>query len=205
MDPFLNWTLALSLAALFFAAVVEKVLAWREWPGVVRGYRLLPDRLADSAAALVLVAEMLAAAMLLWTRTRPAGGLSAAALLLLFAGALAINIRRGRTHIDCGCFGRALRQSLAPWMVHRNLITALLALTLLLPVRPRALTVLDWIACAGCALSLAFLYPVAALVLGGLRPLEDRAPDGVAIAAGGLPTAAREAAPGHGSATRGVR
>lgn len=166
----MNWTVSLSLAALFFAAATQKIRAWREWPGVVRNYRLLPERIAGAASAVVPAAEALTAAMLISTRTRPAGGLCAAALLLLFAAALALNIRRGRTQVDCGCFGTALRQPLAPWMVSRNLILALLALTLLLPAGPRALTALDWIACAGSVMTLAFLYPVVALALGRAWP-----------------------------------
>ncbi len=160
----------LSLAALFGATVLGKLRALREWPGVVRNYRLLPDRLADAAAAVLLAAETLTMAALLWTPARPLGAIAAASLLLLFAAAIGVNLRRGRTYIDCGCFGSALRQPLAPWMVGRNLILACAALTLLLPVSPRALTVFDGLAAAGCAITLAFLYPVVAVVLEGTRP-----------------------------------
>jgi Methylamine utilisation protein MauE len=178
MDPFLQWTLALSLAALFGAAAFGKLRALREWPGVVRNYRLLPERLAAAAAAVLPLAEVFTAAALLWTPTRPAGAIAAAALLLLFAAAIGVNIRRGRTHIDCGCFGSALRQSLAPWMVWRNLILACAALTLLLPVAQRTLTWLDGLASAGCAITLALLYPVVAVALQGPEPPRATSADG---------------------------
>jgi hypothetical protein len=46
------------------------------------------------------------------------------ALLLVFAAAMAINIRRGRTQIDCGCGLSALRQGLGWPLVARNLALA---------------------------------------------------------------------------------
>ena len=51
---------------------------------------------------------------------------SAASLLILFAVAMAINIRRGRRHIDCGCFQSALKQTLSWILVARNAALALL-------------------------------------------------------------------------------
>jgi hypothetical protein len=56
---------------------------------------------------------------------------SAAILLVLFAAAMAINIWRGRPHIDCGCFQSALKQTLSWTLVARN---AGLALLLAVPV-----------------------------------------------------------------------
>jgi hypothetical protein len=53
--------------------------------------------------------------------------LSAAGLLLLFALAMGINLRRGRRHIDCGCFQNALKQTLSWALVMRNVVLALLA------------------------------------------------------------------------------
>jgi hypothetical protein len=45
-------------------------------------------------------------------------------LLLIFAAAMAVNIRRGRRHIDCGCGHAGLRQQLGWSMVVRNLLMA---------------------------------------------------------------------------------
>ena len=57
----------------------------------------------------------------------------AAALLLLFAVAMAINIRRGRRHIDCGCFQSTLKQTLSWTLVARNLGLAAMLLGTLVP------------------------------------------------------------------------
>jgi hypothetical protein len=85
--------------------------------------------------------------------------------LFTFGAAMGINLYRGRTMIDCGCFGSKLKSGLSRWMVVRNSVLALCALSLLLPALPRALTILEFVVCAGVVLSLAFLYPVMAVVL----------------------------------------
>ncbi len=85
--------------------------------------------------------------------------------LILFAAAMAINLRRGRASIDCGCFGSRLRQGISAWMVVRNLSLALLALSLLLPARPRELTVLDIATLIAVVATLTLLYPILDVVL----------------------------------------
>jgi hypothetical protein len=165
LDTLPHLTLALALAMLFAASAVHKFRARAQWPAVVRQYRLLPDVLAGPVAALVPFTEALAAAALLWPRTRAAGALSAAALLLAYAAALAINLRRGRTSIDCGCLGSQRRQGIAPWMVGRNLVLAAVALALLLPTDARALSAAEPGLALAFVVTLAFLYPVLEIVL----------------------------------------
>jgi hypothetical protein len=50
-------------------------------------------------------------------------------------------------------------------MVARNLVLALLALSMLLPARPRELTALDVATAVAVVATLAFLYPVLDVVL----------------------------------------
>ena len=59
--------------------------------------------------------------------------LPAAALLVVFAWAMAINIRRGRRAIDCGCGRSQLRQPLGWGLVVRNVVLALLVAIRALP------------------------------------------------------------------------
>jgi hypothetical protein len=164
MDPLLELTGAWALAVLFAASTAHKLAALAEWPGVVRNYRLLPEALVTTAAGTLLIAEALTAAALMWPATRRLGACAAAAQLIVFAAAIAINLRRGRTSIDCGCFGSRLRQGLSAWMVARNLVLALLALGLLLPARPRELSALDIAAALAIVATLSFLYPVLTVV-----------------------------------------
>jgi hypothetical protein len=165
MDPLVELTVAGSLAMLFVASTAHKLAALGEWPGVVRNYRVLPEALALPAAGMLLIAGALTATTLFWPATRRLGACAAAVQLILFAAAMAINLRRGRSSIDCGCFGSRLRQGISAWMVVRNLALALLALGLLLPVRPRELTVLDIATAVAVIATLTFLYPVLDVVL----------------------------------------
>jgi phosphatidylglycerophosphate synthase len=68
---------------------------------------------------LLPIAELLIGSALL-LGNRPAAPLAAIVLLLVFAAAMAINIMRGRRHIDCGCGHAGLRQELGWAKVARN-------------------------------------------------------------------------------------
>ena len=164
LDPLPMLTIAIAIAALFAASLVQKLRALPEWPGIVRNYRLVPDALAGAVGVLLLCAEGLTAAALLWIPVRSVGGGAAAALLALYAAAIGINLARGRTQIDCGCFGSRLGQGIGAWMVWRNGLLALLALALLLPVSPRALSVAELLVALAAMITLGFLYPVLAVV-----------------------------------------
>jgi len=165
MDPLLDLTIAGALAVLFAASTAHELAALGEWPGVVRNYRVLPQALTLPAAGMLLIAGAVTAAALLWPSTRRLGACAAAAQLLLFGAAMAINLRRGRLSIDCGCFGSRLRQGISAWMVARNLTLALLALSLLLSARPRELGMLDIATAVGVVATVSFLYPVLDVVL----------------------------------------
>lgn len=165
MDPLFELTIAWSLAALFAGSTLHKILALSEWPGVVRNYRLMPDKFGGAAAWLILGAGALTAGALLFEPTRRAGAIAAALQLLFFGAAIGINIGRGRTAIDCGCFGSRLRHGISRWMVARNAVLALCALSLLLPVSPRMPSAIEVAVCAGLILTLAFLYPVLGVAL----------------------------------------
>jgi hypothetical protein len=165
LDTLPQLTLALALAALFGAAALHKLRAREQWPAIVRQYRLLPELLTGPAAMLMPLTEALAAAALLWPRTRAAGALTVAALLLAYTCALAINLRRGRRSIDCGCFGSQRRRGIAPWMIGRNLVLAALALALLLPTNGRALSAPELGLALAFVVTLGFLYPVLEIVL----------------------------------------
>jgi hypothetical protein len=111
---------------VFLMAAVQKAGHWRILPGVVANYRLLPRWMSWPVAALLPPAEMILSILLLSALLRPWPELASALLLLLFAAAMAINIRRGRDHIDCGCGETFLRQTLSWALVARNGFLAVL-------------------------------------------------------------------------------
>lgn len=130
IDPSILMASRVLGALVFGTAVAGKLRHRAAFVGVVANYRLVPDPLAAPAAGLVIGLELLVTAALLSGVGLAAGAGLAVALLLGFAGAMAINLRRGRREIDCGCFQSALRQQLSWALVARNLVLAALLLPL---------------------------------------------------------------------------
>lgn len=129
-------------AALLFAEAAFGKLSDRAgFEGVVANYRLLPAPLAAPVARLLPPAEALIAMGLLAGVLAPWPATAAAALLLVFAGAMAVNLRRGRAEIDCGCGRGGPRQSISWGRVVRNLGLAGL---LLFTATPKAAGLADW-------------------------------------------------------------
>lgn len=120
------------ISLVFLTAAYAKLRHWAPFQGVVANYRLLPDAMLAPTAYLIPPVELLLGATLLLGLARPWPELSAAGLLSLFALAMAINLRRGRRHIDCGCFQSALKQTLSWVLVMRNVLLALLMIVALL-------------------------------------------------------------------------
>ena len=114
------------ISLVFLTAAYGKLRHGAPFQGILANYRLLPDAMVAPAAYLIPPAELLLGATLLLSVAYPWPELSAAGLLLLFALAMGINLRRGRRHIDCGCFQSALKQTLSWTLVMRNVVLALL-------------------------------------------------------------------------------
>jgi hypothetical protein len=115
------------IGLVFLTAAVGKMRNWQQFVGVVGNYRLLPEVLiAPVAYALPPLEAVLGAALLLHVGS-PWPQWVALGLLLLFGAAMAVNMRRGRREIDCGCFQSALRQPLSWTLVVRNLALALVS------------------------------------------------------------------------------
>jgi hypothetical protein len=165
VDPLFILTLSFSLSALLAGSAVHQLTAWGEWQGVVQNYRLLPLGWVAAAAALLPATEILIAVALLLPPGRWLGACVAAALFCLYAAAMGINISRGRTAIDCGCFGSRLRHGISAWMVVRNLLLASFALLLCLPASPRSVSAADVLFSVILVVTLGFLYPVLGVVL----------------------------------------
>src|SRR5690242_16014905 len=88
-------------ALVFAAAVLGKLRHRQEFVGVVANYRLVPDQAVAAVAWSIMVAEILIVLSLGTGLAQTAGAVVAMLMLGLFAAAIAINIQRGRRHIDC--------------------------------------------------------------------------------------------------------
>jgi hypothetical protein len=159
---------------VFLLAATQKVLHWRILPGVIANYRLLPQWMVLPATALLPPTEMILAILLLSAQFRPWPSVAAMLVLLLFAAAMAINIQRGREHIDCGCGESFLRQTLNGTLVARNGLLVVLLIPSLIATgdmgRPLALSGVA----AGLGLFLLYLL---LNILAALPPAERRSHD----------------------------
>jgi len=158
MDPALDATLRAALALLFVVAAAHKLRDPRRFRAVVAEYRIVPASLAPGAAALVVAAELAVLGTLLVPALRRSALVSVAALLLVYAGAVGVNLARGRRDLDCGCAGPAHRRPIGGWLVVRNVALAAAALAGVAPLRPRSLVWVDGLTVAAGATGLAMLY-----------------------------------------------
>lgn len=172
LDPTLALAGALVLAVVFGTAGPPKLAARDAFAGVVANYRLLPEALVMPAALALPCLEILVAAGLLVPAARSTAAVAACLLLLLFAGAMAINLLRGRSGIDCGCAMGRLRERIGWPLVARNLLLAAVALALAAGVPTgRAVGWLDAVTVVA-AVAAALLLHAAAGRLFGLAPVQ---------------------------------
>jgi hypothetical protein len=157
LDPVLHLGAVALLVLVFGTAVASKLPTLLEFEGFVGNYRLLPDRAVPLVARLVVSVEALTVLLLVVPGARDWGAAAALGLLVLFAIAMAINIRRGRAEIDCGCFRATHRQRLSWWLVARNAALALAAAALWLPISRAPLT-FDYVHAALGGLVLYLVY-----------------------------------------------
>lgn len=92
------------LGATFVYAAVAKIADPPSFAHEIFNYRLLPDVAVNALALWLPWIELLAGIAVLAGLWRKPSGVILSALLVVFIGALSINLARGRA-IDCGCFG----------------------------------------------------------------------------------------------------
>jgi hypothetical protein len=168
LDPVASSLLALWGAGLFAWAAVHKLRAREGFAATLAEYRLVPPSLVGFGAVGLGLLELATAASLLWPAVRAIGGALGAALLVIYAVAIGINLARGRRDLDCGC-GLQPRV-IGGWMVARNLIVAALLSLLLLPQSSRTLGLADFATIAGALVVGALLYASVELLLGRTVP-----------------------------------
>ncbi len=159
-DPAIAILIACSMAALFASASWHKFRHYREFVAALGAYRLLPASSVSSAAVLLAGLEAATALGLLVSFTRAIAAATGCSLLLLYAGAVAVNLIRGRVNLDCGCMGPTQRQPIRAWMVGRNVaLTVYLGLSTLTPT-DRVLSATDFITVGAGTLVVVLLYAI---------------------------------------------
>jgi hypothetical protein len=102
--------------------------------------------------------EMVVAAGLLVDVCRPYAAALGMLMLLGYASAIAVNLRRGRRDLACGCGGPDERRPIAAWMVWRNVLIALALAAAVAPRTARPLRVTDGVTIVFGLLTIALLY-----------------------------------------------
>ncbi|GAA1053016.1 methylamine utilization protein [Dietzia sp. CQ4] len=141
---------------------------------VVVGYKILPDPLAVKVGRVLPFLEILLGAALLGRVGLDAVAWGVAALFGVYAAGLAVNLLRGRTELDCGCFafGGHDAPSIGWWHVTRALGFAAAAVACLYLPGPRSLPEASTgLVLAGLTVALAFGVRAVAstLTLGRIR------------------------------------
>ncbi|HEX7036401.1 MAG TPA: MauE/DoxX family redox-associated membrane protein [Pseudomonadales bacterium] len=178
MDPLFALLVALCLTLLFGAAAIAKLRDLAAFEATLAAYALLPAPLVPAASRLVPALETLLAVGWLVRLDDPLLAWASAALLVGYALAMAVNLRRGRIDLSCGCsFGSS--DPISWWLVARNLALALFALLPALPASGRSLSIADLTLAAAAVPALVFLHlAVQQLIANGTAMARGRDPAG---------------------------
>ena len=173
LDPAIACLVVACTVLLFAAAALHKLQAPRRFEEIFAAYGLLPLAFGRRASRAVPLLEAVVAGGLLFTGSRTAAACMGVGLLLGYAGAIAVNLRRGRRDLACGCGGPDDRRPIASWMVWRNIGIAVLLAAVLLPWSPRPLVLTDAVTIGFGTASGALLYLCLDRLLGRTGRLTD--------------------------------
>jgi len=161
VDPAVQLCGRAALTLLFSSAALHKLRDVERFRAALAGYELVPRLWTVPLGGLLIGAELAIAAGLWLPGVASAAALGAALLLAVYAGAIVVNLRRGRRDIDCGCGGPAGRQPISAWLVWRNAGLAGVAVLSALPAAGRSLTWVDGLTVVAGMATLALLYTAA--------------------------------------------
>lgn len=147
------------LAGVFLFSFFSKI----KNPGLfflkMKKYNLLPKALVVWLGSFFLVLELALGIGLLYGEYIPYFGILSLALLMVFSYAIGVNILRGNTEIDCGCFGYLSSGQKIGWnLVYRNAFLSIMSLVLVLPVKDRLLLPWDYLNIGFSLIVMSILY-----------------------------------------------
>ena len=160
MDPLVRDLVRLGLALVFVSAASHKVRDLRSFEGTLAAYWILPTRWTAAAARALPFFEALVAVGLALDPSGVAAPAGACVLLVTYSAAIAVNLRRGRRAIDCGCGGgpRPIGSAL---LVRNGLLLLAAAGLVALPVVSRPYDVHDFAALVAAGVATALLWRAA--------------------------------------------
>lgn len=139
-DPVAAGIVVGAVALILFSAAWHKFSEPNAFLAALAGYRIIPSGLLEAMTRLVPALEAALGIGLLIPYSRNAALIGAGTLMILYAVAIALNLLRGRSYIECGCGGTA--QPLSWGLVVRNAVIAAAALGVSGPTAARGF---DWL------------------------------------------------------------
>ncbi|MBV6422252.1 MAG: hypothetical protein NAOJABEB_00027 [Steroidobacteraceae bacterium] len=135
----------LLLSYLFVIAGWQKLSTFNYFQQVLADYQILPKSWVPLVARTLPLLEVGAGLALLVPFAHDPALMLLTVLLAIYSAAIALNILRGRSEIDCGCAGPGQEQAISAWLIVRN--TVLLSLALLARTMPQAETIgaMGWV------------------------------------------------------------
>jgi hypothetical protein len=167
LDPAAGLLMLASIALLFASAAAHKLRDLTRFAEIFSAYGLLPR--AARISWLVPLLEIAAAVGLAVKVYRPYAAALGMLLLSTYAAAIAVNLRRGRRDLACGCGGPDQRRPISAWMVWRNILIALILAGAFAPWTDRALTLTDGFTIVFGVLTIALIYLCADQLLGNAQ------------------------------------
>lgn len=166
LDPVVMIALSLMLSYVVVDAGLHKLRNPRHYAAVIDDYRVLPQGSGAFAVWVTGAVEIGAGVAILLPPLHRAGLALAAALLLAYFAAMALNLLRGRREIDCGCGAPGRAQGLSAGLLVRNAGLALAALVLgVAQPLARGIGWFDWLVAIAAALASILIYLSASLLL----------------------------------------
>ncbi|MDC0004332.1 hypothetical protein OAE19_08045 [Porticoccaceae bacterium] len=164
IDPLFVTVATVFIGLFFVMSGLHKVTNRVGFLETLSDYQLLPYGLLGVVAIALPLAEITIGVVLLLPSTvlplmlLHSVANAAALLLALYSVAMAINIYRGRVHIDCGCSFQQRKITLSNWHLLRNALLIGLVLVIRLPMTDRVLFWPDFINMLAALTGLGLIY-----------------------------------------------
>ena len=161
LDPLILKLVSIGFGLLFLLASVHKLSDFSRFRATLTAYQIMPGALIAPLSFLVPVVEALLGVGWLFGIQTTAVALASTLVLAGYTSAIAINLLRGRIHIDCGCsMGAAAGrdQQLSWGLVIRNSILIIAALTATFPASERTIGFVDYMTLVAGMLAIVMLY-----------------------------------------------
>jgi hypothetical protein len=161
LDPVIDIAFRGAFAALLLSAAWHKLRDPIAFWQAVSGYKLLPQAFEKPVSRIIPFAEIAIALSLFLFSASALPALTALSLWIVYGGAIALNLLRGREELDCGCGGIGADQKIHWGLVVRNGVLAITTGFLLLSATDRALGWFDFATAGFAVLFLLLIYATA--------------------------------------------